>query len=309
MNDKEKLESYIKTLKGLVDSDDLDLEDEIKSIEQKLKSHINVDDKLSPWQKVQMARHKKRPTTLDYIDLIFDDFIEFHGDRSFRDDCAIVGGIGSLKGKPVTIVGHQKGKNVQDNIKRNFGMAHPEGYRKSLRLIKQAEKFKRPVICFIDTPGAYCGIGAEERGQSEAIAKNLFELSNLSVPVISIIIGEGGSGGALAFGVADEVWMLENTIYSILSPEGFSSILWKDASKAKIASEIMKIVPEDLSEYKIIDRVISEPATGAHSDIKTIASELKDQLYTALETLQEQSSENLIHARYDRYRKFGVLEK
>ena len=230
----EQLENKLQALKEFSASHGVDLNKEIKAIEEKIHElKIEAYRNLSPWDKVNLARHSERPTSLDYIDEIFEDFIEFHGDRNFRDDPAIIGGLARIEGKVVTVIGHQKGRNIKENIKRNFGMPHPEGYRKALRLMKQAEKFKRPVICFIDTPGAFCGIGAEERGQGEAIAINLMEMSRLKTPVISIVIGEGGSGGALALGVADKIYMLENSIYSILSPEGFAAILWKDGSRAK----------------------------------------------------------------------------
>ena len=212
----------------------------------------------SAWDRVCLARLSSRPTTLDYIESIFEDFIELHGDRAFGDDKAIIGGIAKLNGTPVTVIGQQKGRTTKMKIERNFGMANPEGYRKALRLMKQAEKFRRPIITFIDTPGAFCGIGAEERGEAESIARNLMEMSNLKVPVIAIVIGEGSSGGALGIGVGNKVFMLENAVYSILSPEGFSTILWKDSSRAKEAADIMKITAQDLYEMKIIDGIINE---------------------------------------------------
>lgn len=217
-----------------------------------------MENKISAWERVKIARGTERPTSIDYISHIFDRFLELHGDRYCRDDGAIVGGIATIDGIPVTVIGQQKGRNIKQNMKRNFGMPNPEGYRKALRLMKQAEKFHRPVVCFVDTPGAFCGIEAEMRGQGEAIAKNLYEMSSLKTPILSIVIGEGGSGGALALAVADEVWMLENATYSILSPEGFASILWKDSKRADEAAGIMKITGEDLLELKIIDQVIPE---------------------------------------------------
>ena len=217
-----------------------------------------MEKKISAWERVKIARGTERPTSIDYISHIFDRFLELHGDRYCRDDGAIVGGIASIDGIAVTVIGQQKGRNIKQNIKRNFGMPYPEGYRKALRLMKQAEKFHRPVICFVDTPGAFCGIEAEMRGQGEAIAKNLYEMSGLKTPILSIVIGEGGSGGALALAVADEVWMLENATYSILSPEGFASILWKDSKRANEAADIMKITADDLLELKIVDQVIPE---------------------------------------------------
>ena len=244
---------------------------------------------------VQLARSQDRLTTLDYATQIFDDFIEFHGDRNFRDDGAILGGIASLAGRPVTIVGIQKGKSLQDNLNRNFGQPHPEGYRKALRLMKQAEKFGRPIITFINTAGAFPGSGAEERGQGEAIARNLLEMSDLKVPIIAIINGEGGSGGALALAVADSVWMLENAMYSILSPEGFATILWKDSSRAPEAAELLKITSKDLLKNGVIDKIISEENT---IDI------LKAALITELDTLSKLTTDELVEARYQRFRKY-----
>lgn len=261
------------------------------------------------WQRVTLARLKERPTALDYINIIFDDFIELHGDRSFSDDQSIVCGIGLLNNKSVTIIAQQKGKNIKDNIKRNFGMPKPEGYRKALRIMKQAEKFKRPIVCFIDTPGAFCGIDAEERGQGEAIARNLLEMSRLKTVTLSIVIGEGGSGGALALGVADRVIMLENSIYSILSPEGFASILWKDASKAKEAAEVMKITAEDLKEFNIIDKIIKEPAGGAHKNLNKMAETLKENIINEIEILKKYPLDILLDKRYNKFRNMGVFSE
>lgn len=262
-------------------------------------------DNKTAWEKLSLARMIERPTALDYIERIFDSFIEFHGDRCFSDDASVVGGIALLDGMPVTIVAHQKGRNTAENIKRNFGSPQPEGYRKGLRLMKQAEKFGRPVICMVDTQGAYCGKGAEERGQGEAIAKNLLEMSKLKTPIISIVIGEGGSGGALAFAVADDVWMLENSVYSVLSPEGFASILWKDASRAKEAAEVMKITAKDLKEYGIIDKVIKEPSGGAHKDVEKMAASIKEELVEKIGVLKKQSIEELLDKRYSKFRNMG----
>ncbi|AJD32899.1 MULTISPECIES: acetyl-CoA carboxylase carboxyltransferase subunit alpha [Clostridium] len=261
------------------------------------------------WQRVTLARLKERPTALDYINIMFDDFIELHGDRSFSDDQSIVCGIGLLNNKSVTIIAQQKGKNIKDNIKRNFGMPKPEGYRKALRIMKQAEKFKRPIICFIDTPGAFCGIDAEERGQGEAIARNLLEMSRLKTVTLSTVIGEGGSGGALALGVADRVIMLENSIYSILSPEGFASILWKDASKAKEAAEVMKITAEDLKEFNIIDKIIKEPAGGAHKNLNKMAETLKENIINEIEILKKYPLDILLDKRYNKFRNMGVFSE
>lgn len=257
------------------------------------------------WDKVALVRMIERPTTLDYIDRIFDSFIEFHGDRHYKDDAAIVGGIALLDGMPVTVIGHQKGRNINENIKRNFGMPQPEGYRKALRLMKQAEKFNRPVICFVDTKGAHCDMEAEERGQGEAIARNLLEMSKLKTPCISIVIGEGGSGGALALAVSDQVWMLENAIYSILSPEGFAGILWKDSSRAKEAANVMKITAKDLKEYGIIDKIIKEPFGGAHKNPDKVAEDIKKNLISALGKLKVLSADELVRNRYEKFRNMG----
>ena len=249
---------------------------------------------------VREAREQTRLTALDFATGIFDDFIELHGDRSFRDDGAIIGGIGWLGDQAVTVVGIQKGKSLQDNLNRNFGQPHPEGYRKALRLMKQAEKFGRPIVTFINTAGAYPGVGAEERGQGEAIARNLFEMSDLKVPIIAIIIGEGGSGGALALAVADRVWMLENSIYAVLSPEGFASILWKDGTRAMEAAELMKITSHELLEMEVVDKVISERGLSA----KELLARVKNELQTEIEQLKQLSFEKLLEERYQRFRKY-----
>ena len=246
------------------------------------------------------ARDQGRLTALDFAQGIFDNFIELHGDRNFRDDGAIIGGIGRLNGQAVTVVGIQKGRNLQDNLNRNFGQPHPEGYRKALRLMKQAEKFGRPVVTFINTAGAYPGVGAEERGQGEAIARNLMEMSDLKVPIIAIIIGEGGSGGALALAVADKVWMLENTIYSILSPEGFATILWKDGSRSEEAAELMKITSGELLNMRIVDKVIPERGYFTSEIIEAIKTAIVDELAE----LSQLSTEDLLEARYQRFRKY-----
>ena len=249
---------------------------------------------------VREAREQTRLTALDFATGIFDDFIELHGDRSFRDDGAIIGGIGWLGDQAVTVVGIQKGKSLQDNLNRNFGQPHPEGYRKALRLMKQAEKFGRPIVTFINTAGAYPGVGAEERGQGEAIARNLFEMSDLKVPIIAIIIGEGGSGGALALAVADHVWMLENSIYAVLSPEGFASILWKDGTRAMEAAELMKITSHELLEMEVVDKVISERGLSA----KELLARVKNELQTEIEQLKQLPLEKLLEERYLRFRKY-----
>ena len=249
---------------------------------------------------VREAREQTRLTALDFATGIFDDFVELHGDRSFRDDGAVIGGIGWLGDQAVTVVGIQKGKSLQDNLNRNFGQPHPEGYRKALRLMKQAEKFGRPIVTFINTAGAYPGVGAEERGQGEAIARNLMEMSDLKVPIIAIIIGEGGSGGALALAVADRVWMLENSIYAVLSPEGFASILWKDGTRAMEAAELMKITSHELLEMEVVDKVISERGLSA----KELLARVKNELQTEIEQLKQLSSEKLLEERYQRFRKY-----
>lgn len=305
----QELKEKIDELKLISDNPNIDLKNEISVMEEKLvKMEEQAYKNLGPWDKVKIARLVERPTTLDYINEIFTSFMEFHGDRLYGDDPSIVGGIAEFKGMKVTVIGTQKGRNLNENIERNFGMPHPEGYRKALRLMKQAEKFKRPIICFIDTPGAFCGIGAEERGQGEAIARNLLEISNLETIVISIIIGEGGSGGALALAVGDEVWMLENSIYSILSPEGFASILFKDAKKAKEASEVMGITAEDLINFGIIDRIIKEPLGGAHKDLSYMCQNLSKNLSEVLERLLKEPIEALLKKRYYKFRKIGEFE-
>jgi len=259
---------------------------------------------MNAWERVLRARKKDRPTASDYLDQLFDNFTEFHGDRLFSDDLAIVGGIAKLDGMNVTVIAEEKGKSLRDKVKRNFGSPLPDGYRKSLRLMKQAEKFGRPIICLVDTQGAFCGIEAEERGQGEAIARNLYEMSSLKVPIITIIIGEGGSGGALALAVSDEVWMLENAIYSILSPEGFASILYKDGSKAPEVAEEMKITASDLHGLKVIEKIIEEPELGIENDFEQVTTRIKADLVETLSSLRELSSDRLVEQRYNRYRQF-----
>ena len=262
---------------------------------------------ISAWERVALARKAERPKSLDYINNIFTNFIEFHGDRNFGDDKSIIGGIAELDSLPITVIGEQKGKNAKENINRNFGMPNPEGYRKALRLMKQAEKFNRPIITFIDTPGAYPGMGAEERGQGEAIAKNLFEMSKLKVPTISIVIGEGSSGGALALGVTDTIIMLENAIYSILSPEGFASILYKDASKSREAADKMKITANELKKVGIIDKIVKEPDGGAQEDFEAVCSNLKNMIIKEIKRLTKMTKEELCDQRYEKYRKIGGI--
>ena len=259
---------------------------------------------IKAYDRLLIARMLERPTTLEYIDKIFTNFFELHGDRIFRDDKSIVGGIGLLNGRPTTIIGIQKGKDLKENMERNFGSPYPEGYRKALRLMKQAEKFNRPIVCFINTSGAYCGIEAEERGQGEAIARNLMEISQITVPIISIIIGEGGSGGAIALACGDRVWMLENSVYSILSPEGFASILLKDPSKSKEVAEEMGITSYELLERGVIEKIIKEPNGGAHKNFDLVANSIKDELIKEFKILLKKPKDILLEERYQRFRKF-----
>ena len=266
-----------------------------------------MKDGISAWDRVLLARKSDRPKALDYIKYIFDEFMELHGDRLYSDDKAIVGGIAYLDDMPVTVIGEQKGKSTKENMERNFGMPEPEGYRKSLRLMKQAEKFGRPIVTFIDTPGAYPGMGAEERGQGEAIARSMMEMSRLKVPIIAVVIGEGSSGGALAICVSDKIIMLENAIYSILSPEGFASILYKDSSKSKEAAEHMKLTSYDLKKLNIIDEIIKEPKNGAQEDFETVCQNLKDILKKYIKELSNKTQDELIEQRYEKYRKIGGI--
>lgn len=267
------------------------------------KAGTDGKSELTAWERVEISRSKERPTTLSYVQQIFDEFLELHGDRAFRDDGAVIGGIAMFGGQPVTVIGQQKGKNVKENIYRNFGMASPEGYRKALRLMKQAEKFGRPVVTFVDTPGAACGIEAEERGQGEAIARNLLEMSGIRTPMVSILIGEGGSGGALGLAVTDEVWMMENATYSILSPEGFASILWKDGKRAKEASEVMKITAKDLKKLQIIEKVIREPEPANEENLPEIAEEIREDLDGFLRKSCQKTREQIVEERYERFRR------
>jgi len=260
---------------------------------------------ITAWDRVLLARRTDRPKALEYIQMIFEDFIELHGDRLYGDDASIIAGIATLEGKPVTVIGQQKGKTTKENMERNFGMTHPEGYRKALRLMKQAEKFQRPIITFIDTPGAYPGIGAEERGQGEAIARNLLEMARLQVPILCVVIGEGSSGGALALGVGDVILMLENAVYSILSPEGFASILYKDASRHKEAAETMKITANDLYQMHIIEEIIKEPEGGAQNNVQEVARHIKESLVRNIEGLCTMEAGELVEKRYQKYRNIG----
>lgn len=302
-----ELEAKIESLKAVAEQDDkINLDDEIKRLEKKAqeltkKTFANLD----AWQTSKMARHPNRPYTLDYIEHIFTEFDELAGDRAFADDKAIVGGIARLDGRPVMVIGHQKGRSTKEKVMRNFGMPAPEGYRKALRLMEMAERFNLPIITFIDTPGAYPGIGAEERGQAEAIARNLREMSQLKVPVICTVIGEGGSGGALAIGVGDKVNMLQYSTYSVISPEGCASILWKSAEKASTAAEVMGLTAQRLKELKLIDEIVAEPLGGAHRNYVEMAENLKQRILTDLHELDNLDKEALLHRRYQRLMSHG----
>ncbi len=302
-----ELQDKIKELRKFTEEKGIDFSEEVARLEQKAKDLAEqIYGQLTPWQRVQIARHPERPTTLDYIQRIFTDFMELHGDRLYGDDPAIVGGIAKLDGRPVTVIGHQKGKDTKDNINRNFGMPHPEGYRKALRLMQQADKFGRPIICFINTSGAYPGQAAEERGQSEAIARNLREMAGFGVPILCVVTGEGGSGGALAIGVGNRVYMLENSVYSVISPEGAAALLWKDSSLALRAAESMKITASDLLALGVIDGIIAEPFGGAHRDVQLQAELVKQTLLDGLKQLDGMSREELIQDRYNKFKQIGA---
>jgi acetyl-CoA carboxylase carboxyl transferase subunit alpha len=301
-----ELERRIGELKKMAQDGDMDIKNEIRVLEKKTRRKIrDVHSKLNRWQRTQLARHPDRPYTMDYINLMLTDFIELHGDRNFADDHSIVGGMARLDGMPLMIIGQHKGRDTKEKIYRNFGMAHPEGYRKALRLMKMAEKFNKPVVTVLDTPGAFPGIGAEERGQAEAIARNLREMADLKVPIVSVVIGEGGSGGALGIGVGNRVLMMENAIYSVISPEGCASILWRTAGKAPEAAEAMKITAFDLKELGVIDEILKEPLGGAQRDPKRTASILRRALRRNLKELKELSPEELIEQRYQKFRVMG----
>lgn len=304
------LEAKIEELRFVQDDSAVDISEEIDRLEKKgnqLTKEIYA--KLSPWQVSQVARHPQRPYTLDYLSLIFTDFEELHGDRAFADDHAIVGGLARFNGQPVMVIGHQKGRDTKDKIYRNFGMPRPEGYRKALRLMKLAEKFGLPVMTFVDTPGAYPGIGAEERGQSEAIGRNLYVMAELKVPIIVTIIGEGGSGGALAIAVGDTLQMLQYSTYSVISPEGCASILWKSADKAPEAAETMGITAQRLKTLGLVDKVVNEPLGGAHRDYAAMAQNLKKALQEALKQLSALSTEELLATRYERLMSYGRFKE
>jgi len=301
-----ELEKKIQELKNFVSDKKINLASEVRRLEEKLEQlKKDTYGSLSPWQKVQIARHPQRPYTLDYVNMIMSDFIELHGDRAFGDDKAIISGLARLDNQKVVIIGHQKGRDTKENLKRNFGCAHPEGYRKSLRIMQLAEVFGLPIVIFIDTPGAYPGVGAEERGQSQAIALNLREMVHISTPIIAVVIGEGGSGGALGIGVADRVCVLENAYYSVISPEGCAAILWKDGSKAPDAAEVLKLTAQDLLKLGIIDEVVPEPLGGAHRMPEEMAQTLKEVINKNLRELNALDKEELLKLRYKKFRSIG----
>jgi len=305
-----ELERKIEELKGLTETENIDLSSEIKQLTQRLKKlKKDIFDNLTAWQRVQIARHPQRPYTLDYINLIMSDFVQLHGDRLFSDDKAIVCGLATLGDEHVMVIGHQKGRDAKENVLRNFGCAHPEGYRKALRLMRMAEKFSVPIVIFIDTPGAYPGIGAEERGQAHSIAYNIREMADIGVPVIVFVIGEGGSGGALGIGIGDKVCILENAYYSVISPEGCAAILWRDRAKAPEAAEALKLTAEDLLKMNIVDEMIKEPLGGAHRDPAACAENLKAAIKKYLKELKEIPADELLEARYERFRKLGVFKE
>ena len=301
-----ELEAKIKELKTFGDDKNVDLGPEIKKLEQKLeKMKKEIYDSLTDWQRVLIARHPSRPYTMDYIQMILSDFVEIHGDRLFADDLAMIGGFARINGYRVVVIGHQKGRDTKDNIRRNFGCAHPEGYRKAMRLMRLAEKFKLPVITLIDTPGAYPGVGAEERGQAQAIAENLKDMMGIRTPIVAVVIGEGGSGGAIGIGVADRVLILQNAYYSVISPEGCASILWRNAVRAPDAAVALKLTAEHLLEFHVVDEMIPEPPGGAHRDPEAVAAALKKSLLKHLKELVPLSTDELLETRYNKFRRIG----
>jgi acetyl-CoA carboxylase carboxyl transferase subunit alpha len=304
------LEAKIEELRHVDTESEINIDEEIDRLQGKSRDLTkSIFSNLSPWQIAQLARHPQRPYTLNYLDSFITDFEELHGDRSFADDPALIGGIGRLDGRPIMVIGHQKGRTTKEKLDRNFGMPRPEGYRKALRLMRLAEKFRLPILTFIDTPGAYPGVGAEERGQSEAIARNLYVMARLPVPIICSVIGEGGSGGALAIGVGDRVLMLEYSTYSVISPEGCASILWRSADKAPEAAAAMGITSRRLKELNLIDRIVDEPLGGAHRDVKETISRLKAALLEELADLDAVEPENLVEMRYKRLQGFGQFRE
>ncbi|MBN1543298.1 acetyl-CoA carboxylase carboxyltransferase subunit alpha [candidate division KSB1 bacterium] len=305
-----EIERKIAELREYALEEDLELQSEIRKLEERAQRlRRDIYSKLTRWQRVQLARHPKRPFTLDYIERMIDDFIEIHGDRAFKDDPAIVAGLGKINGRPIALVGHQKGRDTKEKLRRNFGMPHPEGYRKALRIMQLAAKYGRPILSLVDTPGAYPGIGAEERGQAEAIARNLFEMSHLPVPIIVVIIGEGASGGALGIGVGDRVLMMENTWYSVITPEGCAAILYRDAKNAPQAAEAMKITATDLQRLEIVDQIIPEPVGGAHSNPDEAAALVKKSIVAVLDELSPLSPNELIRQRQEKYGRIGYWQE
>jgi len=304
-----ELEKQLTTLEQVSEESKVDVGSEIEAIEKKIERlKSDIYSNLTAWQRVQLSRHPKRPYSLDYIERIFTDFEELHGDRRFRDDAAIVGGPAFLDGNPVMVIGQQKGRHTKENLKRNFGCPHPEGYRKAMRLMEMAEKFNMPIVTLIDTPGAYPGIGAEERHVAEAIAVNIRDMSALTVPIVTIVIGEGGSGGALGMAVADEVMIFENGYYSVISPEGCAAILWKDRAAAPEAAEALKFSPEYLKKFGVVDQVLPEPMGGAHRDYDAAATTLGDAIRKSIKRLEKLSTKKLLDGRYAKFRKLGVFE-
>lgn len=304
------LEKKIEELTLFTSSGNIDLEEEILKLHKKADQlRAEIYSRLTPWQKAQISRHPSRPYTLDYIEAMLTDFTEMHGDRGFADDPAIVCGMARLDGMPIIVIGHQKGRTTKEKISRNFGMPNPEGYRKALRAMRFAEKFKKPLITFIDTPGAYPGIGAEERGQGESIARNLYVMSGLTVPIITTVIGEGGSGGALALGVADRVLMFEHATYSVISPEGCAAILWDNGSKAYEAADLLKITAQDLFQMNVIDEMIEEPIGGAHRDPRRAAELLKEAITRNLSEIKDLPPAELVRLRYEKFRKLGMFDQ
>ncbi|MCH2036311.1 MAG: acetyl-CoA carboxylase carboxyltransferase subunit alpha [Puniceicoccaceae bacterium] len=303
-----ELEKQLSTLHKVSQESKVDVSNEILAIEKKIEAmKVDIYSNITAWQRVQLSRHPKRPYSVDYIERIFTGFEELHGDRRFRDDAAIVGGPAFLEGQSVMIIGQQKGRNTKDNLKRNFGCPHPEGYRKAMRLMEMAEKFKMPIITFIDTPGAYPGIGAEERHVAEAIAVNIRDMSVLKVPIITIVIGEGGSGGALGMAVADEVLILENGYYSVISPEGCAAILWKDRAAAPLAADALRFSPDHLLKFGVVDQIIAEPVGGAQRDYDSISTTIKAAIIKSLSKLAKIEPQQLLEMRYARFRKLGVF--
>jgi acetyl-CoA carboxylase carboxyl transferase subunit alpha len=304
------LEKKIEELTLFTSNGDINLEEEILKLHKKSDQlRAEIYSRITPWQKAQISRHPNRPYTLDYIEAMMTDFVEMHGDRAFADDPAIVSGMAKLDGMPLTVIGHQKGRTTKEKIFRNFGMPNPEGYRKALRVMRFAERFRKPLLTFIDTPGAYPGIGAEERGQGESIARNLSVMSQLKTPILTVVIGEGGSGGALALGVADRILMLEHSTYSVISPEGCAAILWNDGSKASEAAELLKITAQDLFQMKVVDEVVEEPIGGAHRDPRRASELLKEAVVRNLAEIRNVPFDDLLKQRYEKVRRIGMFDE